>query len=237
MPPAFAEAHAAWWARLARPGTWWTGAERVAIAAEARAARDCTLCRARRKMLSPTSVQGEHDGIPHLDDVLPATAVDAVHRIVTDANRLSSQFVHGLAEQGVDDAHYVELVGVVVNLLSIDELARGVGASLMPLPEPQPGEPTRKRPSEAAMDGAWVPLLPAARPTGENADLWPVPQAPYVIRALSLVPDAVRDLRLLSDVHYLPMRQLMDFARGGELSRPQIELVAGRVSALNECFY
>lgn len=87
------------------------------------------------------------------------------------------------------------------------------------------------------MDGAWVPMLPPARPAGENADLWPLPRAPFVIRAMSLVPEAVRDLRLLSDVHYLPMMQLTDFSKGGELSRPQIELVAGRVSALNECFY
>ena len=29
------------WDRLARPGTWWTGAERLAIAAEARRAGDC----------------------------------------------------------------------------------------------------------------------------------------------------------------------------------------------------
>ena len=30
----FAEAHTRFWARLSRPGTWWTSAERVAIAAE-----------------------------------------------------------------------------------------------------------------------------------------------------------------------------------------------------------
>ena len=29
------------WADLGQPGTWWTAAERVAIAAEARAARGC----------------------------------------------------------------------------------------------------------------------------------------------------------------------------------------------------
>ena len=82
-----------------------------------------------------------------------------------------------------------------------------------------------------------MPLLPASLPSGENADLWEAPQAPYVIRAMSLVPDAVRDLELLSAAHYLPMDRLLDFKQGGELSRPQIELVAGRVSALNECFY
>jgi hypothetical protein len=35
-----AAAHDRAWARLARAGTWWTGAERVAIAAEARRAEE-----------------------------------------------------------------------------------------------------------------------------------------------------------------------------------------------------
>ena len=63
---------------------------------------------------------------------------------------------------------------------------------------------------------------------------------PYVLRAMSLVPDAVRWLQLLSSAHYLSMAdgQMMDFSRGrGPLSRAQTELVAGRVSAVNECFY
>jgi hypothetical protein len=232
-----AEAHAEWWRRLAKPGTWWTGAERVAIAAEVRAARSCALCRARREALSPMSVTGDHDIAPGAETTIPAAAIDAVHRIVTDANRLSSGFVAKLDEEGINDAHYVELVGIVVSLISIDEVMRGVGASAAPLPEPEPGEPARKRPAEAAMDGAWVPLMPASLPKGENQDLWPMPKAPYVLRAMSLVPDAVRDLELLSAAHYLPLAKLMDFSQSAELSRPQIELVAGRVSALNECFY
>ncbi len=234
--PDIAEAHTEYWRRLAAPGTWWTGAERVAIAAETRAARDCALCRERRAALSPSSVQGAHATAPGSTDALPAAAIDAVHRIVTDAARLSSTFVQGLGTEGVDDAHYVELVGVVVAMVSIDEMARGVGAEIMPLPEPVAGEPTLERPIEAKDDGAWVPLLPESRPKGENADLWPL-RGPYVIRAMSLVPDAVRDLQLLSGAHYLPMEQVADMTKGRVLPRPSMELVAGRVSALNECFY
>jgi len=231
-----AEAHGEYWRRLAHAGTWWTGAERVAIAAETRVARDCALCRERKAALSPNAVQGAHTTAPGSAEVLPEPALDAVHRIMTDAARLSSGFVQGLATQGVDDAHYVELVGVVVAMISIDEMARGMGASLAPLPEPIAGEPTRKRPAEVKDDGAWVPLLPEARPKGENADLWPA-RGPYVIRAMSLVPDAVRDLQLLSGAHYLPMHQVPDMTKSRVLPRPSMELVAGRVSALNECFY
>jgi hypothetical protein len=59
-----------------------------------------------------------------------------------------------------------------------------------------------------------------------------------VIRAMSLVPDEVRTLADLSAAHYLPNHRVRDpAAQQGSLSRPQIELIAGRVSALNQCFY
>ena len=46
-------AHRRAWARLAEPGEWWTGAVRLAIAEETRAATDCALCRDRKEALSP----------------------------------------------------------------------------------------------------------------------------------------------------------------------------------------
>ena len=55
------EAHQKLWQKLAEPGTWWTGAERVAIAAEVRKAWTCTLCTDRKSALSPSAVDGEHD--------------------------------------------------------------------------------------------------------------------------------------------------------------------------------
>ena len=45
-------------------------------------------------------------------------------------------------------------------------------------------------------------------------------------------------MRDLSGARSLSMAQMMDFAtRHRAISRGQIELLAGRVSALNECFY
>jgi hypothetical protein len=55
---------------------------------------------------------------------------------------------------------------------------------------------------------------------------------------MSLVPDEVRTLADLSGVHYLAMVDVPNpGAARGHLTRPQMELVAGRVSALNGCFY
>ena len=54
--------HRAFWQRLAQPGSWWSGKERVAIAQASRGALTCRLCIARKAALSPNAVQGKHDG-------------------------------------------------------------------------------------------------------------------------------------------------------------------------------
>jgi len=237
--PDLAETHRRAWARLAAAGTWWTGEERIAIAAESRAAVDCAYCRERKTALSPNAVDGRHDHVS--GSVLPEAAVDAVHRIITDATRLTQSWVEGLAAQGVPDTHYVELLSVVVSVRSIDMFHRAMGLACEPLPsEPRRDtRPSMKRPPSAVGGEAWVAMLPSRKPPGENADLFPGP-APFVIRAMSLVPDAVRWLKELSQAHYLGMDngEMFDFVNGkGPLSRAQTELVAGRVSAVNECFY
>ena len=73
--------------------------------------------------------------------------------------------------------------------------------------------------------------------TGDESDLWGHFSG-NVIRAMSLVPDAVRSLQELSAAHYLALKDVRDpNARMPALERPQVELIAGRISALNECFY
>jgi hypothetical protein len=228
-----AAAHARAWQRLAAPGTWWTGAERVAIAAEVRAAARCRACRERQKALSPAAVSTPHDAA----SALPEPAVDAVHRIASDPARLGRGWFEKLAAAGLSDAHYVELLGVVASVVSVDAFCRGIGVPPHPLPEPRAGEPSRRRPAAARLDVAWVPMLPADAARGELADLWARGRSANVIRALSLVPDEVRGLRDLSAAHYLAFDRMMDLRAGRALDRMQIELVAGRVSALRECFY
>lgn len=229
------DAHRHSWDRIALPGTWWDGRERVAIAAEARAANYCSLCRKRKAALSPFSEQGDHDQVS--GEILSGAAIDAIHRIVTDATRLTSEWVDGLVSQGVAMTNYIELLSVVVSIRSIDGFHRAMGFAPEPLPQPRPGEPSRKRPQAAVESEAWVPMLPTGRPKGEEADLWPG-QTANVVRAMSLVPDAVRWLKELSGAQYLDMEAMTDFTRArGPLSRAQTELIAGRVSAMNECFY
>jgi hypothetical protein len=80
-------------------------------------------------------------------------------------------------------------------------------------------------------------MIAAREATGAEEGLFGGGQTGNVIRALSLVPDEVRQLRDLSAAHYLSERRMMDLAAGRSLSRAQMELIAGRVSALRECFY
>ena len=72
---------------------------------------------------------------------------------------------------------------------------------------------------------------------GPEADLYGGGFVPNIMRALSLVPDEVRALRRSSAAHYVPVEQIPDPTVRRALARPQMEFVAARVSALNECFY
>jgi hypothetical protein len=222
------------WERLARPGAWWTGAERVAIAAEARHALTCRLCAKRKAALSPHAVAGEHD---HLG-ALPGAAVEIIHRVRTDAGRLTLAWFDGVSAD-VTPERYVELVGVVVTTVVIDTFALALGEAQWRLPEPQPGAPLHYRPRHARRDGAWVPWLAHTDADPAEADLFP-PQRPgsHIYRAMSLVPDEVRGFFDLVKTHYLQAHQMRDFAHElRAITHAQIEFLAARVSALNRCEY
>ena len=106
-----AAAHRRAWARLAAPGEWWSGAVRIAIAEETRAAPDCDFCRERKAALSPYAATGTHTAATDLPDVL----VDVIHRIRTDAERLTRRFYDTALAGGLSDAEYVETVGVMAH--------------------------------------------------------------------------------------------------------------------------
>jgi len=228
-------AHRLIWTYVAAPGNWWTGAERVAIAAEVRHAGRCPLCRARKEALSPNAVSGEH---VH-GGALPANVVDAIHRIRTDPGRLSHPWFESVIASGLESTRYVELVAVVTLVTGVDYFCRSLGLAPFPLPDPLPGPPSRYLPPSAKPGTAWVPMIAPEDASGNEADLYPpAPFIPNIVRALSLVPDAVRTMWRSSDAHYLPVAEIGDpSARRGALDRMQTELIAARVSAINECFY
>jgi hypothetical protein len=230
-----AAAHARAWERVARPGTWWGGAARVAIAAENRQAPLCALCRRRNEVLSPLAVEGAHDSLGQL----PEPAVEVVHRVRTDPGRLGEGWYRGVIARGLSEEQYVEIVSVVAHVVAIDTMARGLGLDRLPLPEPQPGLPTRRSPAGAKPGGAWVHWLEPADASGDEAAIYPSDRPPAnIMKAMSLVPDEVRSFFDLVSHQYLPGEVMRDFAHEYRaISHAQIELLAARVSALNRCLY
>ena len=224
------------WDRLGRPGTWLTGAERVAIAAEARNAGDCKLCRDRLGALSPGAVTGEHD---HLGAV-SESEVEQIHHICTDPGRLSRAWFKGLGDCGMAEERYVETVGVIATIFAVDTFTKGLGVAPWPLPEAQPGAPSLARPAAARRQMAWVSTVSPEDAIGTaDEDMYANrPRVANIIQAMSLVPDEVRGFFDLVAEQYLTGAQMYDFDNEFRaISHAQIELVAGRVSALNQCVY
>jgi len=187
------------WQRLAMPGTWLSGGERVAVAGEAWAARTFA------------------DADTGLDPLL----TEAAHSVSAAAHLITREWVDDLLARGLTVEQFVEVVGVVSRLAAIDAYVRGTGSREEPLPQHVAGEPARRRNPDVRLRQAFVPTHP------EDG-------ARY---ALSAVPAEEDDRDRLHAQLYLSMEQMGDLTYQGLLSRAQMELLAARVSFLNDCFY
>jgi hypothetical protein len=200
-------------------GTWWTGAQRVEIVDEARAAFECQLCNDRREALSPNAVDGSHGAT----SMLSASAVEAVHRISTDPGRLTRAWADGVMAD-IGAGPYVEIAAMVSTLAAVDGFALALGVEVAELPTPTEGEPNCITPDGVGDVGAWVP---------QSVDK----RLANVSRAVSLVPAESDNWRKIVDWHYSRGPEFMSLEWDRSLTRPQVETVAATVSSLNECFY
>ena len=89
-----------------------------------------------------------------------------------------------------------------------------------------PGPPSGERNQHTADIAAWVPVGALDHP------IEGMPMTAHVTRSMGLVPDALRLFFGLMWTHYRVARETER-----DIERPQMELIAARVSALNECFY
>ena len=222
------------WENMAKAGTWLTSERRVAIAAEVRQARECEFCRLQKEALTPNLVSGEHTSL----GILTAEEVDAVHRIVSDPGRLSEAWYTSIIGKGLTPEEYVELVGQVAIVVMADTFAFGIGVEESTLPSPQKGKPSNYRSPGAKKRAAWVPITEPDDAVVSDGMLYSSKKAGYIQRALSAVPDTKRDYWQIAEAHYLPSDSVYDFATAARaISRPQIEVIAARVSALHQCLY
>ncbi len=202
------------WERLGDPGRWWTGAERVAIGSIARAAVPPPNWNRPAHLDQLTDDSG--------DPVSPFV-VAVTERVAVGASTLTRELVGRITER-LGDARYVELVAVVAQVVAVDQLRAALGAPALPFPEPHDGEPSRERPDGMADVGGHVEMRIESF-------------GPNVARSLSLAAeDSDRWLGLVLAMYTGEgFTQMVWTDRA--LIRPQVEYLAARTSALNECFY
>jgi hypothetical protein len=213
-------AHRQAWDALGRPGTWFTGHQRVELAATAvRAMCD-------EHALAPWIVPSTVDGWLGDDLVTPSAAHDATYRIAAHAGTLSEPWYREMSGE-LGDLAYVEVVAIACTVAAVVAFRRAAGLEPWELPRPVDGEPSRLVPTDLV--GATLNWVRVTSPADAVA---------AVVQAFTSVPDEHQRLWMLADAQYIPNLEMVDprWTRG-TLSRPQMELVAARVSKLRECFF
>ena len=221
-------AHTELLAMLARPGTWWSGAERAALVAEVRSAR----LEAGLQESAPTPNTAVA--------ALPDAAKRMVRRVAVSPKDLDRTEFDDVIASGLSEEAYVEAIGITARTTNIDDFARGLGIASRALPPVVSGDPLRVRPVEAVAGEAWVPMVPAGKAGGAVAErLYGTDWAANILRALSLMPDEAASIIKLEKVEYCSVKTILDysFSHDPAISRAQMELIAARISALNACFY
>lgn len=223
------------WHAIAAPGTWLDGQRRVAVAAEIRHAFGCAHCARIKAALSPNGVAGAHDSLGELTDA----EVELIHRTVNDPGRLSETWAQSVLAQGMSEGEYVEIAGIIAMVMMMDTCTRALGLPDRALPKAVAGSPTRYRPPGAREDAAWLPIVEPPDVVEADGPMYPSPKAGYIYRALSSVPQSMRDYWALANCHYLPGQAIyrFDLPTMRAISRPQTEILAARVSALHQCVY
>ena len=129
---------------LAAPGVWWTGSQKTAIAATARAALA---------------------GQPGPGGLTPVSE-EATRRVATEAITIRRDDVERWIESGMRVEAYVELVGIVCRVIALDTASFGLGLDATNLPIPSNGDPSCALADDVAYVDGWVPTNgPAFPPT------------------------------------------------------------------------
>ncbi len=145
----------------------------------------------------------------------------AVRAIASAPWTIRRPWVESLVADGLEMQRYVEAVGVVARSVAIDTFLESLGLEEEHPPAPEDGMATGVIDERAGRVRAWVPMVGGAS----------------ITQALSLVPSENTALEALHGALYLTFEEMSDPDPGKDLTRPQMELVAARTSAINECFY
>ena len=222
------------WRRLAEPGEWLTGAERIAVAECARQAWSCEACDVRKAALSPYGPAPDHAGTDGID---PAW-IDVIHFIIRDSGRMTRRVYDEALAAGMKEDEFVEVAAVAILTQTIDAFAFGIGLPQMALPAPIEGAPPRERMEKATPGPGWVPTIAPEDASPDFADFFDNDYHFFIRRALTLVPRQARQYWDLTRELYLEdprVHELEGLERS--ISRSQMEFLAARASALLGCYY
>jgi hypothetical protein len=216
-----AEAHRQAWEHIAAPGSWWSGAVRVELAGTALMAIADDDPLPPWVAVTSTSRLGS-------DLVAPGTAHDVVYRLARHAGTMTVD-VYCAAAGELGELPYVELCAIVSTVAAVAHFARNIGVVPPPLPAPIAGLPSGDRPEHLEQPQFnWVPVVV------------PADQVAAVVQAYTSVPGEQFNTWRMADAQYMPQQEMVrpDWTRRpGGLSRPQMELVAARLTRLRDCFY
>jgi hypothetical protein len=204
-----AEAHQGSLAHVAAPGARFSASRRVQIG---EVARDAYLAD------RPSPPWERPYGDP---------ALDVAYRLARHCGTISEQWYEQVITEGMHPLEWVEIVGIVISTVSPIAFARAIGSPIPGFPHPLDGEPHGREADELAP--ATLNWVPVAAPADRTAS---------VVQALSALPDEWDNLWRLAAAQYMSDAQMADPRwNRGTLSRPQMELLAGRISRVRECFF
>ena len=204
-----AESHRRSLAHVAASGAHFAGEQRLRIAAVARDA-----------YLAP-------EPSPPWVRPFGELALDVAYRLARHAGTITEQWYEQIITEGMRPLEWVEVVGIVIATVPVVAFSRAAGLPLPGLPSPQSGAPHGRVAAE--LSPATLNWVPVAAPADRTAS---------VVQALSAVPDEWENLWQLAAAQYMSDSQMADPRwNRGTLSRPQIELAAGRISRIRECFF
>jgi len=227
-------AHSDAWKRIAAPGTWLNSERRLAVVAEIRQVQNCNYCKRIKTAVSPFGLEGNHQTTKLLGD----PEVELIHRGISDSGRLSQAWARKVIESGLTEGEYVEIVGIIASVMILDTMTMALGSKNTELPNKVSGEPRNYLPPGAKVQAAWLPIVEPEDAVETDEPLYPSPKAAYIYRGLSMVPESLRNYWAIANTHYIPGQYVYQFDQSiRAISRPQMELIAARVSGLHECAY
>ncbi len=202
------------WDHLGQAGSWWTGPQRIAIAEHVRRSDPRPLWdKAPSLGTLSDSAEGE----------LSNFEMGVVERVTVEPSSINREMYTQIVER-IGEDKYAELAALVSQIVPIDHLHDALGIEREKLPIATNGDMAMERPEGLVSDVGFLPTLPSEG-------------LPHVAVALSLaLADNARRMLLVRAMYSGQSFGEMVWTHRS-LSRPQIELVAARTSALNECFY